>query len=99
MTTATQSRTIRVYPIACSARRVGSLPACVALGAADIGLASVDGGWQTITWGRNLSREEADRMAAQTYFRPVQLDGTAEDVYELVIPERMADALKSVLIK
>lgn len=48
------------YPTITDYRRLGSIPGCIALGAADLGVATVDGHEETITWGRGLSRQQAN---------------------------------------
>ena len=67
---------------ATSARWLGSIPCCIALGCADIGEAVLaDGAEVYITWGRHLDRVEQERYFRDTSFLPIHIgadDGSAE---------------------
>ena len=80
-----------------TAKRLGSIPACVALAAADIGTCELETGETVyVTWGRNLDREQQSWFAKHTHFRAVWLsadDGSAE----LILPNEMVAHLLPIL--
>lgn len=80
-----------------SAKRIGSLNACLALGACDVGTATLEDGNQVyITWGRNLNREQQNFFLSETDFAPIWIsadDGSAE----LILPDPMARELLSII--
>jgi DNA-binding XRE family transcriptional regulator len=77
--------------------RAGSIVGCLALGAADIGRATVDGRIVWITWCRNLTPEQAAEFAERTAFEPVQNIGSHPVACELIIPDAMMEQLRGAL--
>lgn len=85
--------------IARQAERIGSVPGALALGCADVGVATLETGEVvTITWGRNIPPADQPWWIKHTHFRPVWIsafDGSAE----LVIPTETAELLQTILIR
>lgn len=78
-------------------RRLGHLPAALALNACDIGEAVLDNGETvTTTFGRNLSVEQQAWYQENTWFRPIWL-GADDGSAELIIPDEQAATLRSIL--
>lgn len=73
-----------------SAKRIGSLPAYMAINCSDIGTALIDGRQVYITWGRNLKKEEQEWYYYNTAYKPIYLntnDGTSELIYQNDVAE------------
>lgn len=80
------------------ARRLGSLPAVLALNACDIGEAVLKTGETvTVTWGRNLAAEQQAWYLQNTALRPIWL-GSDDGSAELIIPDDQAAKLRSILV-
>lgn len=88
--------------VAGTARRLGSLPACIALGCSDIGQATVRINGRTrriyITWGRNISHEQQQWYLNNTPLRPVWI-GADSGACEVEIPYGHAIEILKVLVK
>ena len=81
------------FPTATNPRHAFSHPLAIALKSADIGQAAINGETRYITWGRNLTTEQARWYAENTFFKPVQIENTdSNPVYELVIDDATARA-------
>ena len=81
--------------VATSIKRIGSLPACLALKSLDIGEATLSTGEiVTITWGRNMTAEQVDNNP--TVFRAVRTDA---GLHELIIPCDHAAKLRSIIFQ
>lgn len=77
---------------------LGSVPAAIALGCADIGTAVLEDGTTVyVTWGRNLDREQQEYFAYHTKFQPIHL-GSSDGTAELIIPRQFVELLIPVLI-
>ena len=78
-------------------KRLGSLPACVALGSADIGECELESGDRVIiTWGRNLKYRDQKWFHENTHYKPVHL-GSFDGSAELIIPDDLAIQLIKML--
>jgi hypothetical protein len=74
-----------VRAVAC--RRLGSLPLCLALGAADIGEAKLEDGRRVIiTWGANVDAAGQFWHAHNSRFQPVWV-GSSDGACELILGE------------
>jgi hypothetical protein len=68
---------------------IGVVPGALALGCCDLGRARLASGETVmITWGRNLTPEQAAWFAERTVFRPVRAPN--DGPIELIIPENIA---------
>lgn len=83
--------TIKAKPF--SWKRIGAIPLCVALGAADIGECQLETG-ETVytTWGRNLSRLDQIWFYENTHFQPIVL-GSDAGFAELILPNELVKPL------
>lgn len=83
-------------------RHLGSLPLCFALGACDIGEVTLGSGDRRyITWGRNMTWDEAAKFAETTEFQPccigqVQDRTLSRNNYELILPAKHVEKLELV---
>lgn len=74
-----------------------------ALHACDIGEARLDDGRTVyMTWGRNLTREEAEWFAAKTFFEPVEVGsvchaGHKRENFELILPTDKVAAMPVIM--
>jgi hypothetical protein len=83
--------------IARTFKRIGSIPATLAMACCDLGEAVLeDGSVVTITWGRNINADEQRWYLTKTTFKPVWLN-TADGSTELIIPDNDAKQLRSIL--
>lgn len=76
--------------------RLGGIPCCIALGAADIGVARVDGRQVYITWGRNMPRTDQADFMQRTSFELIHL-GASDGEAEIVLPNEMVAPLLPLL--
>jgi len=76
-----------------TAKRIGSIPGCVALGSADIGECELENGERVyITWGRNLNAKDQKWFVENTFLKPVWV--SAFDGYaELILPDTLAEEI------
>lgn len=79
-------------------KRLGSLPAFLALDSIDIGEAKLKGKKEKviITLGRNLTEQDIKWYAEKTVYQPVKMPLSRK--YELIIPKDQADKLLQVLV-
>jgi len=85
------------YAVRWSWERLGSIPAGVALGSADIAECELESGERVIvTWGRNLKYHEQKWFYENTHFKPISL-GSLDGSAELIIPDDLAIQLIKML--
>ena len=78
-------------------RRIGSIPAALLLGAADLGEAELDdGSIITITWGMNVGGSQQRWWAVEHDVKLVYCGGHGQFA-ELVIPDDIAKKLRKIL--
>ena len=80
-----------MFPKATEIKYHYNILGCVHLGAAEIGKALVDGSWKWISWGRNLSLDQAEQ------YKSLGLNCVnVNDSYEVVLPDSLVENLKGV---
>ena len=80
-------------------KRLGSVPGCISLGAADIGVCELETGESVyISWGRNLDARDQQWFAENSHYKPVLL-GSCYGHSELIIPDHLAIPLVELIVK
>lgn len=80
-----------------TAKRLGSVPGCIALGCADVGEATLEGGEKvSITWGLNLDAKRQAWFLKETFFRPIWISADNGSC-ELILPPETAGKLLPIL--
>lgn len=81
-----------------SAKRIGSIVGCIAMGSCDIGEATLETGEKVyVTWGLNLDKEKQEWFAANTGFRPIWI-GADDGSADVIIPHEFAKKLLNAVI-
>ena len=79
-----------------SAKRIGAIPCCIALSAADIGTCELETGETVyITWGRNLNRKDQKWFFENSHFKPIWTGYGGHT--ELILPDESVKPMVNIL--